>query len=222
MWPLFLLLIIIGILLAILIFILLTEGRYLGKQLVRWSYNRRSMAFEVRNDWKLWEHIIKRLGINQAEELLDLGTQTGHLPRLVARKRDFKGHVVGIDWSEEMIIEARRQVELEGTSSHVNFLCRDVQNSLPFSDDTFTVVTCVTGLINGLKKPEALFKEIQRVLKIDGRVAFRFEPHPLRPTSIRSTSWFTSRLEPLGFSQTDTIPWTQSYKILVFRLKQKK
>lgn len=222
MWPLFLLLIIIGILLAILIFILLTEGRYLGKQLVRWSYNRRSMAFELRNDWKLWEHLIKRLGIRPAEELLDLGTQTGHLPRLVARTRNFKGHVVGIDWSEEMIIEARRQAQLEGTSSHASFLCCDVQNPLPFSDDTFTVVTCVTGLINGLKKPEELFNEIQRVLKIDGRVAFRFEPHPLRPASIRNSSWFNSRLEPLGFSQTNRIAWTQTYKILVFQLKQKK
>lgn len=220
LWLVLLLLIIIAVILGLLVFIVATEGRYFGKRLVRWGYNRRSVAFEVRDDWELWESLIKRLKIGNSEEILDLGTQTGHLPRLVARKRGFEGHVVGIDWSKEMIQEARRQSRLEGTASKTRFLCRDVRESLPFDNDSFTLVTCVTGLLNGLRAPELLFREVQRVLKVNGRVAFRFETQPRRPTLTRYPAWFTERLESLGFQLTGTVPWTPLHTVLIFRLQK--
>jgi ubiquinone/menaquinone biosynthesis C-methylase UbiE len=222
MWVLFLALAIIGIIIAVLIFIIATEGRYFGKGLMRWGYNRRSVSFEVRDDWKLWEHLIKRLNIDPTEEILDLGTQTGHLPRLVARQRWFRGRVVGIDWSEEMIQEAQRQTRLEGTESKVEFLCQDVQRPLSFDDSTFTLVTVVTGLLNGLKSPNTLFQEIHRVLKPKGRIAFRFAPQPLGYTPIRNVNWFAKRLEPLGFTHTETLPWTPMHKVIVFELSEQK
>ncbi|MFW9935341.1 MAG: class I SAM-dependent methyltransferase [Candidatus Thorarchaeota archaeon] len=217
MWILFVVLAIIGIILAVLIFIIATEGRYFGKALIRWGYDRRSVSFEVRDDWKLWEHLIKRLDIRPTEELLDLGTQTGHLPRLVARQRGFRGHVVGIDWSEEMIQEAQRQTRLEGTESRSQFLCRDVQNTLPFPENTFSLVTMVTGLLNSLRAPELLFREIRRVLQPRGRVAFRFSLQPLRYAPIRKAEWVRSQLESLGFTYLETLSWTPTYEILVFR-----
>jgi demethylmenaquinone methyltransferase/2-methoxy-6-polyprenyl-1,4-benzoquinol methylase len=217
----FLLLVVIGVILGLLLFIVATEGRYFGKRLLRWGYNRRSVAFEVRDDWELWEILIKRLNVSNSEEFLDLGTQTGHLPRLVVRKRGFSGHTVGIDWSEEMIQEARRQSRLEGTASRTRFLCRDVQEPLPFDNDSFTLVTCVTGLVTGLKTPESFFKEVQRVLKVKGRVVFRFDSQPRRPTLIRDPLWFTERLTPLGFQQTETVPWTPQHTILIFQLLEK-
>ena len=219
LWLVLFLLVVIGVILGLLLFIVATEGRYFGKRLLRWGYNRRSVAFEVRDDWKLWEIFIKRLNISNSEELLDLGTQTGHLPRLVARKRGFDGHVVGIDWSEEMIQEARRQSRLEGTASKTRFLCRDVQEPLPFDNDSFTLVTCVTGLLNGLRAPELLFREVHRVLKVNGRVAFRFETQPRRPTLTRYPSWFTERLKSLGFEQSETVPWTPMHTIIIFQLQ---
>lgn len=218
MWLVFVFLAGMGVILGLLILIVATEGKYFGKRLLRWWYNRRSVAFEVRDDWELWENLIKRLNIGNSEEILDLGTQTGHLPRLVARKRGFEGHVVGIDWSEEMIQEARRQSRLEGTASKTRFLCRDVREPLPFDNDSFSLVTCVTGLLNGLRAPELLFREVQRVLKGNGRVAFRFETQPRRPTLTRYPSWFTERLESLGFQLTETVPWTPLHTVLIFRL----
>ncbi len=220
MWAFYLVLAIIGTILIFLVFIIATEGRYFGKRLIRWGYDRQSAAFEVRDDWELWEHLIKRLRISPTEKLLDLGTQTGHLPRLVARRRGFKGHVVGIDWSEEMIREARRQSRLEGTQSNTQFLCRDVQKPLPFENNTFTLVTVVTGLMNGLKTPEALFQEIHRVLTPLGRVAFRFTPQQLRYPPIRKPKWFVSRLEPLGFIYLESLKWTTNYEIIVFQIPE--
>lgn len=218
MWLLFLIFAIVGIVLAVLIFIIATEGRYFGKRLIRWGYNRRSVTFEVRDDWELWEHLIKRLKIEPTEQLLDLGTQTGHLPRLVARQRGFKGAVVGIDWSEEMVQEAQRQVRLEGTQKKVRFLCRDVQQPLPFKENAFTLVTVVTGLLNSLKSPERLFQEIKRVLIPRGRVAFRFTPQTIGYSPMKKAEWFIRQLAPLGFHYVETLSWTPTYEILVLQL----
>lgn len=218
MWLLFLFLFIIGIILALLFFILGTEGRYFGKRFIRWLYNRRSVQYEVRDDWELWEHLIKRLKISPSEQLLDLGTQTGHLPRLVARQPDFKGRVVGIDWSADMIQEAQRQARLEETATRIQFLSRDVQQPLPFPDATFTLVTCVTGLLDGLRDPDTLFAEIRRVLQPGGRVVFRFEPRPLKATKIRHLDWFSKRLAKWGFSEPQTRPWTATHKLVISKL----
>ncbi len=217
MWLLFLFLVIAGTILAVVIFVIATEGRYFRRGLMRWGYNRRSGAFEVRDDWERWEHLIKRLQIRSTEEILDLGTQTGHFPRLIARQRGFTGHIVGIDWSEEMIQEAQRQCRLEGTGSRVRFLCHDVQNPLPFAPNTFTLVTVVTGLLTSLKTPETLFEEIHRILKPEGRVAFHIEQQPLRPTPMRTPEWFSTHLEPHGFIYSQTVRWTPAQQIIIFQ-----
>ncbi|MFX0168927.1 MAG: class I SAM-dependent methyltransferase [Candidatus Hodarchaeota archaeon] len=217
----FLLLFIGGLALAVLLFILGTEGKYFGKALVRWIYDRQTLAFEVRDDWSLWDHLILHLKINPTEELLDLGTQTGHLPRLVARQRGFRGRIVGVDWSDDMIAEARHQSQLEGSSDRIKFLCQDVRKPLPFNDDTFTLVTCVTGLLRGLKAPDILFQEIQRLLKIGGRVVFRTDLQPLRSTLVRNEAWFSQHLEPRGFIHIQTRSWTPTRVIVIYRLTTK-
>ena len=220
-WLLFSFLFVLGVALIVFVFILVTDGKYFGKSLIRWFYNRQSLALEVRDDWTFWEHLIQHLDISLDEKLLDLGTQTGHLPRLVARQRGFRGQIVGIDWSEEMIIEARRQAHLEGTSSRVKFLCQDVRDPLPFTEDSFTLVTCVTGLLRGLKTPTSLFHEIQRLLEVNGRVAFRIELQPLRSTPIRNEAWLTRYLEPLGFSFLKTQSWTPNRTLAIYQLSTK-
>jgi ubiquinone/menaquinone biosynthesis C-methylase UbiE len=117
-----------------------------------------------------------------------------------------------------MIHEAERQARLEGTQKRVRFLCRDVQQPLPFQENTFTLVTVVTGLLNSLKSPEPLFQEIQRVLRPQGRVAFRLTPQAIGYSHTRKVEWFVTRLLPLGFQYLETVSWTPTYELLVFRL----
>jgi len=74
---------------------------------LRRLYNLRAGTFEVRDHWDQWQLLIRRLDIASTEHLLDLGTQTGHFPRLVAKQAGFQGSVVGIDWSEEMAAAGR-------------------------------------------------------------------------------------------------------------------
>ena len=219
MIPLLILLFIVFFLLALLIFVVLTEGKYFGKGFLRRLYNLRAGAFEIRDDWELWEHLIERLNIGATEQILDLGTQTGHLPRILARKRAFQGSIVGIDWSDEMIQEAKRQARLEGSSEKIRFLCSDIRHPLPFPDQTFTMVVCVTGILDGLRNPEKLLKEVRRVLQPEGRLACSFSPTGLGPGSQRDQQWFSAHLAEIGFFLSEIIPWTSMHKILIARLK---
>ncbi len=219
MWQLVLPIIIGVLILVLLICIVTTEGRYFGKQLLHRIYDLRTGGFEIRDDWELWHHLIKRLKINSSEQLLDLGTQTGHLPRLVARQRGFQGTAVGVDWSEEMIQEAQRQARLEGTAQHTRFLQADVQKPLPFPDKTFTLLVCVTGVLDALRNTDAFFEEIKRVLRPNGRIVFSLSRRHLKPGSLRDLNWFTEQLAKRGFTKPQIIPWTATQELIISQLK---
>jgi len=209
------------VVLILLVFIFATEGKYFGKRFLRWVYNLRAGEFETRNDWDMCLSLIRRLGVGPKDCLLELGTQTGHLPRLVARQPGFQGCAVGVDWSEEMIREARRQARLEGVSSRTQFLCADVRRPLPFPDDFFTVVVCVTGLLGSLRRPENLLKEIRRVLRPGGLVVFSYTPTLLPSGHLRDPSWFEENLPPLGFSPPRFTRWTSTRRLVLSRLENK-
>ncbi|MFX1562333.1 MAG: class I SAM-dependent methyltransferase [Promethearchaeota archaeon] len=213
-------LIIIILLLMFLICIVSTEGRYFGKRLLRRIYDLRTGEFEIRDDWELWNHLVRRIHVSSSEKLLDLGTQTGHLPRLVARQRGFQGIAVGVDWSAEMIQEAKRQARLEGTSQHTRFIHADIQQPLPFSDDTFTLLVCVTGVLDAFRYPDALFKEIRRVLQPSGRVIFSISRHQLKTSGIRDLKWFSGQLAKHGFAKPKLFPWTAAQQLIESQLEK--
>jgi ubiquinone/menaquinone biosynthesis C-methylase UbiE len=219
MWQLLLPILIVVLLLVLLICVIASEGRYFGKRLLRKIYDLRTGEFEIRDDWELWHHLIKRLKISPTERLLDLGTQTGHLPRLVARQQGFQGTAVGVDWSEDMIQEAKRQARLEGTAQHTKFLHADVQQPLPFTDDSFTLLVCVTGVLDAIRYPDTLFKEIRRILCPNGRVVFSISSRQLKPSSPRDLVWFSERLVKHGFTKPKVIPWTVNDNLVVSKLE---
>jgi SAM-dependent methyltransferase len=220
MWLLPSFLVILVIPLALLIFIIVTEGRYFGKRFLRRLYNLRAGTFELRDDWDQWRLLIRRLDISPTEHLLDLGTQTGHLPRLVANQAGFQGSVVGIDWSEEMIREAQRQSQLEGTSKSIKFLCADVQQPLHFPDDSFTLVVCATGLLDGLRNPGPIFEEVSRVLQSGGRFAFSYAPGALKAPGVCPQA-LEILLKDNGFSTPRSIPWLTTRTLLLSTLQRK-
>lgn len=221
MWEQYVLFILCGLLLVVFAALAATKGRSLGRRLRRWVYDKRTGEFEVRDDWELWRDFIKRLSIGPSELLLDLGTQTGHLPRLVAQQRGFRGTATGVDWADEMIEEAKRQARLEGTTNRACFVCADINQPLPFPDNAFTMVVCVTGVLEGMHTPDRLLDDIRRVLQPDGRVVFSYASHHLKANSIDDSRWFSEQLPKYGFTSPRTIPWTASHTLVVARLKTK-
>jgi ubiquinone/menaquinone biosynthesis C-methylase UbiE len=197
------------------------RGRTLGRRLLRWVYDKRTGQFEVRDDWKLWRAFIKKASIGSAEQLLDLGTQTGHLPRLVAQQRSFRGTATGVDWADDMIREAKRQARLEGTAGRTRFVCADVSQPLPFPDDAFTMVVCATGVLEGMQTPDRLLDDVRRVLRHDGRVVFSCPSRHPKLSEIHDSDWFSEQLPRFGFTAPRVVPWTATQNLVIACLRRK-
>jgi ubiquinone/menaquinone biosynthesis C-methylase UbiE len=84
------------------------------------------------------------LGAGPGMRILDVGCGTGFLARLLARTLD-DVQVVGLDADEKMLDLARHMLEREGLTDRVELQQGDAYQ-LPFSDETFDLVTSQTLL----------------------------------------------------------------------------
>jgi ubiquinone/menaquinone biosynthesis C-methylase UbiE len=116
--------------------------------------------------------------------VLDVGTGTGAIPRLLADR--FPGaEIVGVDVAERMVEEARRNV-----GDRARFQVADAQQ-LPFADGSFDLVT--------LGNMIPFFDEIARVTAYGGHALFAFSMGPATPIYV-PTETLRRELEARGFA----------------------
>jgi len=105
--------------------------------------------------------------LKKGETVLDLGAGAGIDVFLAANKVGSKGHVIGIDMTEEMIKRANETAKTHGCKN-VEFKLGEIEN-LPLKDDSVDVIisNCVINL-----SPDKLrtYQEAYRVLKPGGRI----------------------------------------------------
>jgi ubiquinone/menaquinone biosynthesis C-methylase UbiE len=131
------------------------------------------------------EAALDRLG-SQPRRVLDLGTGTGAVARIVAER--FPGaEVVGADISPRMIEEARRKTE----SSRVSFQVADAQQ-LPFADGSFDLITLANMI--------PFFDELARVTAPGGRVLVAYSAGPDTPIYV-SPERLRNELGRRGFAE---------------------
>lgn len=127
-----------------------------------------------------WKRItVAALGLRPGEVAFDLCCGTGDLARLMAEAVGPTGWVVGADFAEPMIRQARGLAARDGTRSR-HFLVGDAM-SLPFRGASFDAVAVAFGLRN-VADPGGALWEIRRVLRPGGRLAileFGRVPNPL-------------------------------------------
>jgi ubiquinone/menaquinone biosynthesis C-methylase UbiE len=104
--------------------------------------------------------------------VLDLGTGTGSVARLVAARFP-DATVIGVDISERMIEQARRRTE----SARVSYQVADAEH-LQFDHGAFDLVT--------LGNMIPFFDELARVVASGGRVLFAFSAGPETPIYVSS------------------------------------
>ncbi len=109
------------------------------------------------------KQLVRRLELPTGAVVLDLACGTGQVLRLIHQMRPEAIRLVGGDFSEAMIREARRR----GPAT-ASFLQADAQH-LPFAGGSFDAVTCVFGVRN-FANPEAGLREMFRVLRPGGMV----------------------------------------------------
>ncbi len=104
-------------------------------------------------------------GIKKGDAVLDLGSGAGNDCFVARRMTGREGSVTGIDFSYDMILKARQNLEKTGYTN-MEFLQADIE-ALPLPSSAFDVVisNCVLNLVPDKQKA---FSEISRVLKPDG------------------------------------------------------
>lgn len=98
-------------------------------------------------------------GVAPGRRILDLGCGAGADAIAMARQLGGAGEIVGVDWSPERVVEARRRAE--GTGLPVRFEVAD-PTALPFPDNSFDGGRA-EGLFQHLSHPEDALAELVRV-----------------------------------------------------------
>jgi SAM-dependent methyltransferase len=128
--------------------------------------------------------------IPQGVTVLDLGCGAGLDTLIAAQKVGNNGHVIGIDFSEAMIVSATNGAEQVGYKN-VKFQVCDAE-SIPIPDSSIDIAL-VNGIFNLNPCREKVFLELYRVLKA-GCLVFASElilKEPVASTSVCSLdNWF--------------------------------
>ncbi len=132
-------LVLLGLLLA---FVLATDGRYIGRGLMHFAYDRvGAAAFGSRSEGDRWRAWASWIPLRGGEAVLDVGTAVGDLPLTIAALPNFHGRVVGIDRSPRMIAAATAEAGRRRLGHRAAFLVADASEPLPFDDAEFDVVS---------------------------------------------------------------------------------
>jgi arsenite methyltransferase len=104
--------------------------------------------------------------INKGDTVIDLGSGAGNDVFIARRIVGETGRVIGIDMTPEMVIRALQNNQKLGYKN-VEFILSEIENMQAIPSNTADVVisNCVMNLVPDKEKA---FKEVHRVLKIDG------------------------------------------------------
>lgn len=130
---------------------------------VRYDFLNHALSFGLDRNWRAFA--VAKCRLASGGLVLDLATGTGDMAQDIVRKR-CPQKVVGLDFSPEMLAEARKKLA-KHPHEPIELVLGDAL-SLPFTDRTFDNVTISYALRN-VTSLESLFGEMARVLKVGGR-----------------------------------------------------
>jgi len=129
------------------------------------QFGKRAEAYSKGNifvDGVHLSEVVKKSEVKDYHRVLDIATGAGFLALEFAKRADT---VVGCDLTRNMLLKACEKRENSGLDN-INFLLSDVE-SLPFSDESFDIVSCRFAF-HHFPDPEKALREMKRVCK--GRI----------------------------------------------------
>ncbi len=115
-------------------------------------------------------HLVRFAGVRGGQAVLDVATGTGVVAITAARAG---ARVTGLDLTPELLAQARESAPIAGLND-ITWKEGDAED-LPFPDGTFDVVLSQFGHMFA-PRPEVVTRELLRVLKPGGRLAFATWP----------------------------------------------
>lgn len=173
--------------------------------------------------WYL-DELIRITGINSKCRVLDIGSGVGGPAIYIADKTGC--HVTGIDIADVGIETSKKLAKEAGLSDFVKFQLGDAME-MTFSDDTFDIAISI-NVMNVFKDKEGLFKQVIRVLKPKGRLAFLSgtfdmpdDPEVIEnmargyliPQYYDSVDAYKSKLKIAGFWLLEVIEYVRDFRI---------
>lgn len=148
-------------------------------------------------------------GASTGDTALDVCCGTGDLTFELGRTVGSGGRVVGCDFSEQMLAEARDKADRDGVSQtgNVEFEWADALD-LPYRDDSFDAITVGFGVRNLARLDDGI-AEMVRVLRPGGRLAILEITTPRRqPFAGFFSLWFDRIVPLLGKVAGDSSAYT--------------
>jgi len=200
--------------------LVLAEGAYLGKRVVAFLYDITAKKYNHIKQYSA-ESDAEYLGLPLSLSLqgtarplvLDVATGTSRLPLALFNQKSFRGRVVALDNSRQMLRQATIYV-----AAYRDRLTWIWQHSvpLPFEDNSFDAVTCLEALEFMPSSPAAL-QECIRVLKPGGilLVSNRISSGRWQmPGKTLSKQDFEALLEAFSLCEVTTQVWQIDYDLV--------
>ena len=136
----------------------------------------------------------KRRMNKSSVSILDVGTGTGDLLIKLIQDLDFRDdQLVGVDFSESMIANARKNLQDHDLERSISFQLMDV-HQMNFSDNTFDLIVG-RSIIHHWADPVKALREIHRVLSPDGMVII---DEPSSAPDSNALAYFNDRRAQIG------------------------
>ena len=126
-------------------------------------------------DWKKFtgEKILRELGINEDQKILDFGCGTGIYSIIASKIVGLKGRIFALDSDErDLVKDLLNEIESKNITN-IEFLKTSGEIEFPFKNQSIDVVLWfdVLHLLNKNQRKE-LIKESYRVLKLNGLILY--------------------------------------------------
>jgi len=187
------------------------EGARLGPHVQGWLYDRWAAKYDKgkqesqeHDSERLARPIIEAVADIPEPSVLDYATGTGRMPLALLRESEFNGHIIAMDVSKGMLVQADAKLaDYKGRYELVHL----IHLPLPYPDNSFNVVSCMEALelMPNMEEPLA---ELFRVLKPGGLfMSSRGTEASGRKSKVRSAEEFAQLLNETGFAQVQVKPW---------------
>jgi demethylmenaquinone methyltransferase/2-methoxy-6-polyprenyl-1,4-benzoquinol methylase len=176
----------------------------------RYDFMNHLLSLSIDRSWR--RLVSKQLAVRPGERVLDCCTGTADLALAFDRQRRGGSTVIGTDFCRPMLEVGLKKLRTRKPKPCVRLIEADTQ-ALPFSDNTFAVVTVAFGLRNVANTIRGL-DEMIRVAQPGGRVAILEFSRPKQPLLGRVYGSFFRHvlprvgqaLAPNGFGAYEYLP----------------
>ena len=151
----------------------------------------RVISLGIDISWR--KKVVKLVGENNPQQILDIATGTGDLAIMMAQLDPEK--IIGLDISAGMLEVGKQKIAKANLSDKIEMIVGDSEN-MPFDDNTFDAITVSFGVRNFENLDKGL-TEILRILKPGGKFVVLETSNPTKFPFKEGYKFYTNFILPV-------------------------